>query len=62
MDVKTVFLNSNLEEEIYMDQPIGLYRSVTKTKSFALKDPYMVLSNLPDHGTLDSMKSFLCLA
>ena len=23
MDVKTAFLNENLEEEIYMDQPIG---------------------------------------
>jgi len=23
MDVKTIFLNANLEEELYMDQPIG---------------------------------------
>jgi len=24
MDVKTIFLNGKLEEEIYIDQPIGL--------------------------------------
>ena len=25
MDVKITFLNENLEEEVYMDQPEGLY-------------------------------------
>ena len=62
MDVKTSVLIGNLEEEIYMDKPIGFVRRVNKTKFVVLKDSYMVLSNLLDHVTLDSMKPLLRLA
>ena len=33
MDVKTVFLNGDLEEEIYMNQPEGLYCTWTRKES-----------------------------
>ena len=62
MDVKTAILNGNLEEEIYMNQPIVLYRRVKKTKYVNLRDPYMVSNSLPDHGTSDSIKPSLRLA
>jgi len=49
MDIKIAFFNGDLEEEIYMDQPIDLYQRDTKTKYVIFKGSYMVLSNLPDH-------------
>jgi len=56
MDVKTVFLNGNLEEEIYMDQPIGFVSKGQEDKVCRLKRSYMISSNLPDHSTSNSMK------
>jgi len=61
MDIKTAFLNDNLEEEICMDQLIGLCRIVKKRKFVILKGPYMVLSNLQGHVTSDSITVLLCL-
>jgi len=56
MDIKIVFLNGNLKEEIYMDQPIGFYQRDKRTRCVVLKDSYMVLSDLSDLGSLGSMK------
>ena len=33
MDVKTAFLNGEIDEEIYMDQPIGLWGQGTRAQS-----------------------------
>ena len=41
MDVKTVFLNKDLEEEIYMDQPEGFVEPREESKVCKLtKSPY----------------------
>ena len=37
MDVKTVFLNGELDEEIYMDQPIGFVTKGQEHKMCKLK-------------------------
>jgi len=62
MDVKTTFLNGNLEEEIYIDQPIGLYQKVKRTMFIVLKDQSMVSNSLPERGISDSMKPLFLLA
>ena len=58
--VKTAFLNRNLEEEIYMDQPVSFVSKDQEDKVCRLKGS--IYDNLPDHGTLDSMKPLLHLA
>jgi len=62
MDVKTAFFNENLEDEIYMDQPISLYQKVRMTKFVILNDQFLVPSSLPEHGILDSIKTLSLLA
>ena len=58
MDVKSSSLDSNFEEEIYVDQLIGFISNVKKTRSFIPKGLYIALTNLPDLGTLNSMKQY----
>jgi len=50
MDVKTAFLNGSLEKEIYMDQSLGLYQKVNRTKFVVLKDLFMVSNSLLERG------------
>ena len=42
MDIKKAFLNWELDEEIYMDQPIGFMTKGQEHKCAILSDPYMV--------------------
>jgi len=44
-----------------MDQPIGFVSKGQEDKVCRLKRLYMILSNLSDHDTLDSMKPLHCL-
>ena len=62
IDVKTAFINGNLEEEIYMNQPICFVTKGQEDKVCRLKRSIYVLSNLSYHGTSDSMKPSLRLA
>ena len=41
MDVKTTFLNGDLDEEIYMEQPEGFIVPVKKRKFVCLLNPFM---------------------
>ena len=62
MDVKTSLLNGNLEEEIYMDHPIGFVSKGQEDKVCRLKKSIYGLNGLQGRGTLDSMKPSLRLA
>jgi len=62
LDVKTAFLNGNLEEEIYMYQPIGFVSKGQEDKFVIFRSLYMALNSLQRRGTLDSMKPSLRLA
>jgi len=39
MDVKTAFLNENLEEDVYMDQPVGFIEEGKEHMVCKLKKP-----------------------
>ena len=56
MGVKTTFLNGNLEEEVIRTNLLVMHQRDKRTMCVILKGPYMILSNLSDLGTLDSMK------
>jgi hypothetical protein len=59
MDVKSVFLNGELDKEIYMEQPQGFITSGKETQVCRLKKRYMVSNKPPAHGICNSMESSL---
>ena len=47
MDVKTTFLNGDLDEEIYMEQPKGFSTSGQKKKVYKLVKSFYGLKQTP---------------
>ncbi|KAL0445102.1 UNVERIFIED_CONTAM: Transposon Ty2-B Gag-Pol polyprotein [Sesamum latifolium] len=58
MDVKTAFLNSFVEEEIFMDQPEVSLLLEKNRRSVISKGPSTASSKLPEAGTRILMKSY----
>ena len=50
MDMKTIFLNGDLEENVNMDQPMGFFVEGNEHMVCKLKKSYTVLSKLPANG------------
>ena len=59
MDVKTSFLNENLEEEVYMDQPEGFSMKGKEHMVYKLKKSN--INKLPENGILSLMILLLSL-
>ncbi|RVW20929.1 Retrovirus-related Pol polyprotein from transposon TNT 1-94 [Vitis vinifera] len=56
LDIKNVFLNGDLEEEVYMEIPPGFEESMAKNQVCKLQNPCTALNNLPEPGLIDSQK------
>ena len=56
MDVKIVFLNGNLEEDIYMQQLEGFVAGRKDNLVCSCKSPFMGLSRRPGVGTFGLIK------
>jgi hypothetical protein len=53
MDVKSTFLNGELEEEVYIEQPKGFQLSENEDYVCRLKKALYGLKQAPEHGILD---------
>jgi hypothetical protein len=53
MDMKSSFLNGELEEEVYIEQPEGFQLSEIADYVCKLKKALYGLKQLLEHGTLD---------
>ena len=56
MDIKTVFLNSDLQENVYMAQPEGFVMEGKEQLGCKLNTSIYGLNKRPDNGTLSLMK------
>nr|GFA27456.1 zinc finger, CCHC-type [Tanacetum cinerariifolium] len=56
MDVKTIFLNGELDEEVYMNQPRGFIMPDNKNKVCKLIKSLYELKQAPKHGIKSLMK------
>ena len=56
MDVKTYFLNGELNEKLYMNQPLDFELKGQELKVCKLKRSIMVLRKHPDNGTSNFIK------
>ncbi|KAK0600749.1 hypothetical protein LWI29_018076 [Acer saccharum] len=60
MDVKTAFLNGELDEEIYMEQPVNFISKGQERKVCKLKRSIYGSKHHPNNGTYGSIR-LLCL-
>ena len=56
MDIKTTFLNGNLDECIYMMQPNGFIEKAQEHLVSSLRDPFINSNKYPDLGTFILIK------
>jgi len=62
MDVKTAFLNGNLEQEIYMPQPEGYAVLGHEIKYVSLKNRFTVLNKLTNSDTKNLIARYYKMA
>jgi hypothetical protein len=58
MDVKSAFLNKILEEEIYVEQPMGYVIKGDEDKVLKLKKTFLDLNKHQGHGILELITTF----